>query len=115
MKDVTVVEIGSSKLSCVVAQKGVNGIFNIKAQAQVEYAGFFEGDFIEKSLLEDAVKALFSQILELYKKKIEKIYVGVPAEFSKVTSAKEQLTFRFKRAVRKSHIGLLCANGSEKI
>ena len=115
MKDVTVVEIGSSKLSCVVAQKGVNGIFNIKAQAQVEYAGFFEGDFIEKSLLEDAVKALFSQILELYKKKIEKIYVGVPAEFSKVTSAKEQLTFRFKRAVRKSDIDLLCANASEKI
>ena len=115
MKDVTVVEIGSSKLSCVVAQKGVNGIFNIKAQAQVEYAGFFEGDFIEKSLLEDAVKALFSQILELYKKKIEKIYVGVPAEFSKVTSAKEQLSFRFKRAVRKSDIDLLCANASEKI
>ena len=115
MEDVTVVEIGSSKLSCVVAQKGVNGIFNIKAQAQVEYAGFFEGDFIEKSLLEDAVTALFSQILELYKKKIEKIYVGVPAEFSKVTSAKEQLTFRFKRAVRKSDIDLLCANASEKI
>lgn len=96
-KDVTVVEIGSSKLSCVVAQKGVNGIFNIKAKATVEYAGFFEGEFVEKSLLEDAVMSLFAQIQSVYKKKIEKIYVGVPAEFSKVTSAKEQIIFRHKK------------------
>lgn len=112
---VTVVEIGSSKLSCIVAQRGVNGIFNIKAKATVEYAGFFEGEFVEKSLLEDAIRALFEQIKSVYKKKIEKIYVGVPAEFSKVTSAKEQLIFKFKRAVRKSDIELLSANASEKI
>lgn len=98
--NVIVVEIGSSKLSCVVASKGVNGIFNIKAKAQVEYAGFFEGEFIENSLLEDAIKSLFAQIQSIYKRKIQKIYVGVPAEFSKVTTAKEQISFKFKRAVR---------------
>lgn len=112
---VTVVEIGSSKLSCIVAQRGVNGIFNIKAKATVEYAGFFEGEFIEKSLLEDSIKTLFAQIQSVYKKKIEKIYVGVPAEFSKVTSAKEQIIFKFKRAVRQSDIEQLSANASEKI
>ena len=99
--NVTVIEIGSSKLSCVVAKRGVNGIFNIKARAQVEYAGFFEGEFIEPSLLEDAVKSLFSQIQSIYKKKIQKIYVGVPAEFSKVTLASEQNTFHFKRTIKK--------------
>lgn len=112
---VTVVEIGSSKLSAVVAQRGVNGIFNIKAKASVEYAGFFEGEFIEKNLLEDAVKSLFAQIVAVYKKKIEKIYVGVPAEFSKVASSKEQISFKFKRAVRQSDIAQLSANASEKI
>jgi len=112
---VTVVEIGSSKLSCVVASKGVNGIFNIKAKAQVEYAGFFEGEIIEPSLLEDAVRTLSSQIKSVYKKKIEKIFVGVPAEFSKVTSAKEQLIFKFKRAIRKSDIDLLTQNASSRI
>ena len=112
---VTVVEIGSSKLSCVVAQRGVNGIFNIKAKAVVEYAGFFEGEFIEKSLLEDAVKTLFSQIQSVYKKKIEKVYVGVPAEFSKVTSAKEQVIFRFKRKVQQKDIDLLSTQASSKI
>lgn len=112
---VTVVEIGSSKLSCIVAQRGVNGIFNIKAKAVTEYAGFFEGEFIEKSFLEDAVKSLFAQIQSVYKKKIDKIYVGVPAEFSKVVSAKEQLIFKFKRTVKESDIQTLSENASSKI
>lgn len=112
---VTVVEIGSSKISCVVASKGVNGIFNIKAKAQVEYAGFFEGEFIEPSLLEDTIKSLFTQIRAVYKKKIDKIFVGVPAEFSKVMSAKEQLVFKFKRSVRKGDVEALSENASSKI
>lgn len=112
---VTVVEIGSSKLSCVVAQSGINGIYNIKAKATVEYAGFFEGEFIEKNMLEDAIKTLFDQIKATYKKPIDKIYVGVPAEFSQVTSAKEQITFRFKRAIKKSDIDMLRKEASNKI
>lgn len=107
---VTVVEIGSSKIGAVVAQKGVNGIFNIKAKAKVEYAGFFEGEFVEKALLEDEIKNLFSQISSVYKKPIDKIYVGVPAEFSKVTSAKAQTVFRFKRNVKESDIDALSEN-----
>lgn len=112
---VCVVEIGSSKLSCAVAQRGINGIFNIKAKAMVEYAGFFEGEFIEKNLLEDAVKTLLDEIKEIYKKDIDKIYVGVPAEFSKVSSTKEQITFRFRRSIKKSDIETLSKNASEKI
>ena len=61
-KCVTVVEIGSSKLSCMIAEQGINKTFNIKAKASVDYAGFFEGDFIERAYLDDAVMTLFSQI-----------------------------------------------------
>ncbi len=114
-EDVAVVEIGSSKLSLLVAQRGVNNIFNIKARAQVDYAGFIEGEFIENSLLEDAMASLFSQVTSVYKKKIQKVFVGVPAEFSKVTSAREQITFKFKRVVRKTDVQALSENVSKKI
>ena len=110
---VTVVEIGSSKLSCMVAEKGVNGIFNIKAKASVEYAGFFEGEFIESAYLSDAVKTLFSQITSVYKKKIKKIYVGVPAEFSKVISCQEQINFKFKHSMNKTDIQVLFDQASQ--
>ena len=112
---VTVVEVGSSKLRAVVAQKGVNGIFNIKAKAEVEYAGFFEGEFVEKGALEDAVVALFSQIQSVYKKPIYKLSVGVPAEFSQVTSATEQINFKHKKAVKQSDIEELCREASQRI
>ena len=112
---VTVVEIGSSKISAVVAQRGVNGIFNLKAKATVEYAGFFEGEFIEKALLEDEVKNLFAQITAIYKKTIEKIYVGVPAEFSKVTSVKEQCIFRRKREIKEKDLQNLSESASSKV
>ena len=112
---VTVVEIGSSKLRAVVASKGVNGIFNVKAKAEVEYAGFFEGDFVERTMLEDAVMSLFSQIHYSYKKDIEKIYVGVPAEFSQVMSATEQLQLKFKKVIRQRDIDELCDTVSSKI
>lgn len=112
---VTVVEIGSSKLSCVVAQRGVNDIFNVKAKAVVEYAGFFEGEFIEKAYLEDAVKSLFAQIQSVYKKKIEKIFVGVPAEFSQVVSANGHISFKFKKTIRESDLQSLAEIASEKI
>ena len=113
--NVVVVEIGSSKLACVVAQRGVNGIFNIKVSAQVEYAGFFEGEFIEPNLLEDAALSLFSQIRTLYKKKIDKIFVGVPSEFSKVQLVKKQLIFKVKRAVRQSDLDQLFKAASAEI
>ena len=113
--NVTVVEIGSSCLRAVVASKGINGIFNIKARASVEYAGFFEGEFVEKNHLEDAVASLFSQIHAIYKKDIEKIYVGVPAEFSQVVSTKEQINFKFKRAVKDNDLQELRAGASNRI
>ncbi len=112
---VIVVEIGSSKLSCIVAQRGVNGIFNIKAKAQVEYAGFLEGEFVEKSLLEDAVASLFAQVKSVYHRNMEKIFVGVPAEFSKVYSAQEQVSFMFRRAVRQGDIDELSRKASNHI
>ncbi|MGN1200760.1 MAG: cell division FtsA domain-containing protein [Candidatus Caccovivens sp.] len=112
---VTVVEIGSSKLNAVVAQRGVNGIFNIKAKASIQYAGFFEGEFIEKALLEDAVKTLFASLQSVYKKPITKIFVGVPAEFSKVTQTSAQLNFRYKHSVSQKDIETLKNEAADNV
>ena len=111
---VTVVEIGSSKLSCMIAERGVNNTFNIKAKACVDYAGFFEGEFIEKAYLDDAVMTLLSQITSIYKKKIKKVYVGVPAEFSKVVTENYQLNFKNRHTVTQRDIDTIFAKVSEQ-
>lgn len=112
---VTVIEIGSSKLSCVVAEHGVNGTFNIKAKASVSYAGFFEGEFVESAYLGDAVLSLFAQIQSVYKKPIKKIYVGVPAEFSKVLTVTQQLNFKYKHTINQHDIDELFEQSASKV
>jgi len=112
---VTVIEIGSSKLSAIVASAGINNTFNIHAKASVEYAGFFEGDFVEKTGLEPAVEALLGQIRSTYKKNIQKIYVGVPAEFSKVVTLSEKLSFSHKQTITQRDLDALSNQASEKI
>ena len=111
---VTVIEIGSSKLSCMIAERGVNNTFNVKAKASVDYAGFLEGDFIEKAYLDDAVMTLFSQITSVYKKKIKKVYVGVPAEFSKVITSTCQLNFKNRHTISQKDIDTIFAKVSEQ-
>lgn len=111
---VTVIEIGSSKLSCMIAERGVNNTFNVKAKASVDYAGFLEGDFIEKAYLDDAVMTLFSQITSIYKKKIKKVYVGVPAEFSKVVTSTCQLNFKNRHTISQKDIDTIFAKVSEQ-
>ena len=111
---VTVIEIGSSKLSCMIAERGVNNTFNVKAKASVDYAGFLEGDFIEKAYLDDAVMTLFSQITAIYKKKIKKVYVGVPAEFSKVVTSTCQLNFKNRHTISQKDIDTIFAKVSEQ-
>lgn len=112
---VVVIEIGSSKLSAIVASAGVNNTFNIHARAFVDYAGFFEGDFVEKTSLEDAVEALLGQIRSTYKKEIQKIYVGVPAEFSKVVTLSEKISFNRKQTIYQKDLNALSNQASEKI
>ena len=111
---VTVIEIGSSKLSCMIAERGVNNTFNVKAKASVDYAGFLEGDFIEKAYLDDAVMTLFSQITSIYKKKIKKVYVGVPAEFSKVVTSTCQLNFKNRHTISQKDIDTIFAKVFEQ-
>ncbi len=114
-ENVTIVEVGSSKLKAVVAQMGVNGIFNIKARATIEYAGFFEGEFVEKALLENVVKSLFAKLTSIYKQPIKKIFVGVPAEFSQVKVTTEQTIFKRKRPASERDLEELENLASQKI
>lgn len=112
---VTVFEIGSSKISCIVAQRGVNGIFDIKAKASASYAGFLEGEFLELPQLEDVVKSVFFDITDTYKKKIDKVFVGVPAEFSRVELCSDQNVFRFRHSVRQGDIDAIREGISSKV
>jgi cell division ATPase FtsA len=51
-----VLDFGSSKLTAIIGERGVNNTFVIRGSGEAEYAGFSNGEFFESDKLFDAVK-----------------------------------------------------------
>ena len=58
---VSVLDIGSSKLTVMIGEKGVNNTFNVRGAGEVNYAGFYEGVFLEPENLQSAIKEAISK------------------------------------------------------
>ncbi|MEG2117232.1 MAG: hypothetical protein RRZ69_06090, partial [Clostridia bacterium] len=50
-----VIDIGSSKICVMIAEKGVNNTFNILGRSEMEYSGYLDGEFLNTSELFDAL------------------------------------------------------------
>ena len=108
MKQVAVLDVGSSKLELLVGERGINGTFVIKAKANNSYAGFMDGEFIEPENLKKSFNKIIGEVENSLNKKIKKLYVGVPAEFL-ITSERElKIDFGGKRTkITSAHIDKL--------
>ena len=106
-KFVFVIDIGSSKLRAMLAGNGLNNTFIIKAFKEIDYDGFYEGKFLNQ----EKIASLFEQITNEFdidsNKKIDKIYISVPSEFSSVTRTDVTINFGDKRKIKKQDIDSL--------
>ncbi len=110
---VLVFDIGSSKVRAVVAGRGLNGTFNVRGLKEVEYDGFYEGEFLDKDKIYSIFEGVVSEF-EVYLDKIDKVYIGVPAEFSSVVTTEVAFNFGERRKVKKSDIDSLQYMAGEK-
>ena len=98
-KQVALIDVGSSKLTAVLGERGINKTFIIKARKDFHYEGFSDGVFFD----EDGVKKLVYTVANYLKKsssnKIEKLYIGVPGEFLKVVVKDSQISFQKKKRI----------------
>jgi len=92
-KIATALEIGSSKLKVVVGKNGINDTFNIIDNNELEYDGYFEGEFVDFDKLKASFTELFEGIDYKKKKYNKKLYVGLPAEFIGIEVVKVELNF----------------------
>ena len=54
-KYVSVLDFGSSKISVMIAESGINNTFNILGSGEAKYAGFLNGAFVEPEKLHEAI------------------------------------------------------------
>lgn len=110
---VLVFDIGSLKLRSIFAGRGLNNTFNIRGYKEYDYDGFYQGEFIMPEKLSPLMEQIISD-LDVNTKEIDKVYIGVPAEFSSVSRTEVSINFGSRRKVKKIDIDSLFYMASEK-
>lgn len=103
-RSVAVLEIGSKNVTCVIAQRGVNGTFIIKSVAEKKYDGFDGGKFFSKKSVSEAIMSVISETSKNVRMRISDLYVGVPGEFSTVRTQNHTLAFNRKKRIGEKEI-----------
>ncbi len=106
-KEVAILDFGSSKITVLIAERGVNGTFNIKGTGEVEYAGFYEGEFLEPEKVSLAVGLAINNAETTARSRITKLYVGVPGEFTTVVCKEAMINFPKKKKISDDDINQL--------
>lgn len=101
---VAVLEIGSQKVTCVVGQRGINGTFLIKSLAEYEYEGFCNADFFDESSLALAIREVLKKTEKASRTKINKLFIGVPGEFTYADTRESTLAFPRKKRIKSRDI-----------
>lgn len=113
-KFVLTFDIGSSRLRAMLAGRGLNNTFNIRGYKEIEYDGFYEGEFLDKEKLYSLFEDIVAEF-DILTTKIDKVYIGVPAEFSSVMTTEVAINFGDRRKVKKSDIDSLYYMAGEKL
>lgn len=112
---VSVIDFGSSKISVMIGESGVNNTFNIKGTGEVEYAGFINGEFVEPEKLYEAVASCVVKAETNSGLKINKLHIGVPAEFSYVVNKNSSVAFSKRTKVTDEQICKLFDYASKEV
>ena len=95
---VAILDFGSSKITCMLANKvSDGGDFIIKAVGRSNYNGFDDKGWYEPDTIKKAVFDAITQVENKTETKIKEIYVGVPGAFCAVASSESSITFRSKK------------------
>ena len=103
-KEVAVLDIGSSKLTVMIGEKGVNNTFNIRGAGDVQYAGYYEGEFLEPENLQSAIQEAITKAETNSCCQVKKLYVSVPSEFSYVECHEANVNYGKRVKIKKENI-----------
>ncbi len=106
-KQVAVIDVGSSKITAVVGERGINKTFIIKGSTSYEYDGFENGEFFDTEHLKRILLAVAEMIRKTAGGIIDTVYVGVPGDFTKVTVKDSQISFAKKKKIQEQDVDAL--------
>ncbi len=106
-KQVAVIDVGSSKITAVIGERGINKTFLIKGRYSYDYEGFEDGTFFDVNNLKDILKSLTNTVVKASRGSIDTVYVGVPGEFTDVIVKDSQISFSKKKKIAEEDVDSL--------
>lgn len=103
-KNVAVMDFGTSRISVIIGDRGINNTFDVRGFGEINYAGFMDGQFLEPDRLPECIKAVLAMAENNARTKITDLYVGVPAEFCVSAVRSAQRNFPKKHKVTEQDI-----------
>ena len=110
-KSVAVLDVGSSAVTCLIGERGVNKTFVFKGVRSEPYDGFADAAFFDLKDLQRAVSAAVGEVERSCNERIREICVGVPGEFVRVVNSRYLMSFRNKRKITAEDVADLFRNG----
>lgn len=92
-EDVAILDFGSKTIKVLIGHRGLNNTIVISGKGETEYAGFCEGEFFRPDQLGQAVAHSVNMAETTANEKINKIYVGVPGDFTVCCCKDVELNF----------------------
>lgn len=106
-KQVAIIDVGSSKITAIIGERGINKTFIIKVKQAFDYDGFESGSFFDVNGLKNALINAADAIKTYLKSKVGIVYVGVPGSFTKVIVNNSQISFHKKRKIQEADVDAL--------
>ncbi len=106
-KQVAIIDIGSSKITAVVGERGTNKTFVIKGRRSYEYDGFVDAEFFDVNGFKNTLLSAADFFKKTLREDIDTVYVGVPSDFTQVIVKESQISFSKKKKINANDVDAL--------
>lgn len=110
-QDVAILDFGSSKITVLIGERGVNNTISISGMGECNYAGFSDGRWFEPDQLSMVIGRAISSAETNSRTKIRHLYIGVPGEFSACVCNEVSLSLSKKRKITEADVDALHEQG----
>ena len=106
-KQVAIIDFGSSKITAVVGERGINKTFVLKGSYTFEYDGYSDGTFFNVEQLKIVLVNAVDTLKRIVGNKLHTVYVGVPGDFTQVIVKDSQISFSKKKKITDQDVDAL--------
>ncbi|MCH5161443.1 MAG: hypothetical protein J1G04_05375 [Clostridiales bacterium] len=111
-QSVAILDFGTSKITVLIGSRGINNTISLDGIGMCNYDGYADGDFVAPERVAAAVEQAVNAAESSAQLKVNKLFIGVPADFSICRVNDVNMSLGKKRRVLDSDIDTLFEQGN---